>query len=241
MAPAESRNEALNVTVQAVSIKNWPSAQRPREKLLANGAQHLSDAELLAVFLRTGIPGKSAVALANELLTRFGDLSAIVGASKTEFCKAKGLGLAKWANLAATSEITRRTLQNSLSKRSTLTSPQAVKDYLQLWFAGKPYEAFVTLFLDAQHQLIEARELFKGTVNQTAVYPREIIRQALELNACSLVISHNHPSGVAEPSAADRLLTDSIKAAAAIVDIRLIDHVIVAGNISLSFTEKGLL
>ena len=239
--PEHGEPSSLVPCNSSTSIKHWPSAQRPREKLLMAGAQQLSDAELLAVFLRTGLPGKSAVALAHELLARFGDLASIVAASKTEFCKAKGLGLAKWANLAATSEITRRALQGSLTKRSALTSPVAVKNYLQLWFQGKPYEAFVTLFLDSQHQLIETRELFRGTVNQTAVYPREIVRQALELNASSIVISHNHPSGVCEPSAADRLLTDSIKNAAATVDIRLVDHVIVAGNSSLSFSEKGLL
>jgi DNA repair protein RadC len=223
------------------SIKAWPTSERPREKLLANGPQQLSDAELLAVFLRTGIAGKNALVLAQELMQRFGNLHGIVSASKTEFCKSKGLGLAKWANLAAAAEITRRALQVDLQARPMLRSPANVKAYLCLWFANRPYESFVALFLDAQHRLIESRELFRGTINQTAVYPREVVKAALSVNAAALVVSHNHPSGMAEPSNADQLLTEGLKAALNTVDIRLLDHIIVAGNTTMSFAEKGLL
>jgi DNA repair protein RadC len=223
------------------SIKDWPSEQRPREKLLAHGAQTLTDAELLAVFLRTGIAGRNALTLGTDLLQRFGNLHGIVNASKDDFCKTKGLGLAKWANLAAAAEITRRSLQNELQDRSAFRSPNMVKDYLCLWFANRPYEAFVALFLDAQHRLIDARELFKGTVNQTAVYPREVVKAALALNAAAVVVSHNHPSGSLDPSNADHLLTKGIKEALQTVEIRLLDHLIVGGNNSLSFAEKGLL
>jgi DNA repair protein RadC len=223
------------------SIKDWPSNQRPREKLLAHGPQTLTDAELLAVFLRTGIAGRNALTLGTDLLQRFGNLHGIVNASKGDFCQTKGLGLAKWANLAAAAEIIRRSLQNELQERSAFRHPSMVKDYLCLWFANRPYEAFVALFLDAQHRLIDAKELFKGTVNQTAVYPREVVKAALALNAAAVVVSHNHPSGSLDPSNADHLLTKGIKEALQTVEIRLLDHLIIGGNKSLSFAEKGLL
>jgi DNA repair protein RadC len=223
------------------SIKDWPSEQRPREKLLTQGVQSLNDAELLAVFLRTGIAGRNALTLGNDLLQRFGNLHGIVNASKEDFCQTKGLGLAKWANLAAAAEITRRSLQNELQERSAFRSPAMVKDYLCLWFSNRPFEAFVALFLDAQHRLIDAKELFRGTVNQTAVYPREVVKVALAMNAAAVVVSHNHPSGSLEPSNSDHLLTKGIKDALSTVDIRLLDHLIVGGNKTLSFAEKGLL
>jgi DNA repair protein RadC len=223
------------------SIKDWPLEQRPREKLLSKGVQSLNDAELLAVFLRTGIAGRNALTLGTDLLQRFGNLHGIVNASKSDFCQTKGLGLAKWANLAAAAEITRRSLQNELQERATFRSPAMVKDYLCLWFANRPYESFVALFLDAQHRLIEAKELFKGTVNQTAVYPREVVKEALAMNAAAVVVSHNHPSGSLDPSNSDHLLTKGIKDALGTVEIRLLDHLIVGGNKTLSFAEKGLL
>jgi DNA repair protein RadC len=223
------------------SIKSWPESQRPRERLAAIGASQLSDAELLAIFLRTGISGKNALTLAAELIANFGSLHAIANASQKEFCQTKGLGLAKWANLAAAREITKRSLQSSLKSRSSLHSPPLVRDYLRLWFAGQSYESFVALFLDSQHHLIEAKELFRGTINQTAVYPREVVKTALDLNAAAVIVSHNHPSGLTEPSAADQCLTDGLSAALGTVDIRLLDHIIIAGNQTLSFAEKGLL
>jgi DNA repair protein RadC len=223
------------------SIKTWPTSERPREKLLHLGPQQLSDVELLAVFLRTGIAGKNALTLAQELIQRFGNLHGIISAPKADFCKSKGLGLAKWANLAAAAEITRRALQVKLQERPVLASPANVKAYLCLWFANRPYESFVALFLDAQHRLIESKELFRGTINQTAVYPREVVKAALSINAAAIIVSHNHPSGLTEPSNADQLLTDSLKVALQTVDIRLLDHIIVAGNSTLSFAEKGLL
>jgi DNA repair protein RadC len=228
-------------STQCNSIKSWPESQRPRERLAAVGASQLTDAELLAIFLRTGVSGKNALTLAAELIASFGSLHAIANASQQEFCKTKGLGLAKWANLTAAKEITKRSLQNSLEERTILKSPQTVKDYLRLWFTGQTFESFVALFLDSQHRLIEAKELFRGTINQTAVYPREVVKTALGLNAAAIIVSHNHPSGLTEPSAADRCLTNSLGAALGTVDIRLLDHVIVAGNQTLSFAEKGLL
>jgi DNA repair protein RadC len=241
ITPQPSNFRPVNNNVSGNSIKDWPSEQRPREKLLAHGPQSLSDAELLAVFLRTGIAGKNALTLGNDLLQRFGNLNGIVSASKGDFCKIKGLGLAKWANLAATTEITRRSLQNELQERSAFRSPAMVKDYLCLWFANRPYEAFIALFLDAQHCLIEAKELSRGTVNQTAVYPREVVKAALSINAAAVVVSHNHPSGSLDPSNADHLLTKGIKDALNTVDIRLLDHLIVGSNKTMSFAEKGLL
>jgi DNA repair protein RadC len=226
---------------KSISIKDWPIDQRPRERLLNQGPQQLTDAELLAVFLRTGIAGKNAMTLATELIATFGSLHGIVSASKVEFCQTKGLGLAKWANLAAAAEITRRSLKTELAQNSALKSPAMVKDYLRLWFANRPFESFVVLYLNAQHHLIQASEPFRGTINQTAVYPREVVKAGLALNATAVVVSHNHPSGAAEPSAADQLLTASLKSALETVEIRLLDHIIVAKHQTLSFAEKGLL
>ncbi len=222
-------------------LTDLPAAQRPRERLLAQGAQRLSDMELLSVFLRTGIPGKNALQLSQELIARFGSLHAIVHAPRQDFCKIKGLGLAKWANLAAAAEITRRSLSSQLQERSTLNSPEMVGDYLKLWFSNRSYESFVALFLDVHHRLIEAREMFQGTVNQTAVYPREVAKVALQLNASAIIVSHNHPSGILAASPADEVLTRSMVESLKLVDVRLLDHIIVAGNKTLSFASQGLL
>ncbi len=222
-------------------ISEWPDSLKPREKLLAQGARTLSDAEVLAILLRTGGNGYSAVELAGRLIARFGGLSGLVRASSTTACKTPGLGSAKWAGIQAATELARRTLHCEISRGDLLNSPRAVRDYLTLWLRDKPSEAFVGLFLDNQNRLLSAEELFQGTLSQTAVYPREIVRRAIELNAGAVIFAHNHPSGLAEPSHADRLLTDALKSALTQLDIRVLDHLIIADNRTMSFAEKGLL
>ena len=224
-----------------MAISHWPAAERPRERLLALGARVLSDAELIALFLRTGIAGKSAVELARELLSRFGGLSGLLTADPVALRKVKGLGSAKLAQLAAVLELSRRSLGEELKSRSALTSPQAVRDYLRLVLGGREHEVFVVIFLDAQHRVLSVEELFRGTLTQTSVYPREIVKAALRANAAAVIFAHNHPSGVAEPSQADELLTRQLKEALAMVDVKVLDHFIVAGRATLSFAERGLL
>jgi DNA repair protein RadC len=224
-----------------MAITDWPEAERPRERLLAQGAHILSDAELLAVFLRTGIAGLSAVDLAREVLREFGGLRPLLFASQADFCKFKGLGSAKYAQLQAVVEMSRRTLAESARERDALTSPEAVRDYLRLTLAGKQHEVFLALFLDAQNRLIAAEELFRGTLTQTSVYPREVVKRALHYNAGAVIFAHNHPSGIAEPSRADELLTRTLKSALLLVDLKVLDHVIVAGGAAVSFAERGLL
>ena len=227
-----------------MAISDWPVTERPRERLLAKGAGSLSDAELLAVLLRTGMRGKSAVELARELLGRFGG----VGGLLAHFANAgaamlgiKGLGAAKSAQLGAALELARRTLQEQLSTGTALTSPAAVRDYLRLAIGSREYEVFVCLWLDAQHRVIAFQEPFRGTLTQTSVYPREIVKAALAANAAAVIFAHNHPSGAAQPSQADELLTRNLKEALALVDVKVLDHFIVAGAHSLSFAERGLL
>jgi DNA repair protein RadC len=186
-----------------VAICDWPAGERPREKLLARGARQLSDAELVAIFLRTGVRGLSAVDLARQQLGRFESLMALTTAPQTEFCAAAGLGPAKYAQLQAALEIARRGLQERLQAGPVLSAPQSVRDYLRLSLQGRPHEVFLTLFLDAQHRVVAAEELFRGTLTQTSVYPREVVKQALQHNAAAVIFAHNHPSGVAEPSRAD--------------------------------------
>jgi DNA repair protein RadC len=227
-----------------MAISDWPVAERPRERLLAKGAGSLSDAELLAVLLRTGMRGKSAVELARELLGRFGG----VGGLLAHFANAgaamlgiKGLGAAKSAQLGAALELARRTLQEQLSTGTALTSPAAVRDYLRLAIGRREHEVFVCLWLDAQHRVISFQEPFRGTLTQTSVYPREIVKAALAANAAAVIFAHNHPSGAAQPSQADELLTRNLKEALALIDVKVLDHFIVAGAHSLSFAERGLL
>ena len=222
-------------------IPDWPLCQRPREKAIAAGAAQLTDAELLALFLRTGVPGRSAVDLGQELLAHFGSLRALAAAPRAAFCARPGLGPAKWAALQAALELSRRTLREELQSRDALSSPAQVREFLALWLRDRPYESFIGLFLDTQNRLIAAEELFRGTLSQTAVYPREVARRALELNSAAIVLAHNHPSGVAEPSAADRLLTDALRGALAQLDVAVLDHLIVAGNRTVSFAERGLI
>ena len=223
-----------------MKIADWPAAERPRERLLALGPAALSDAELLAVMLRTGIPGKSAVDLARELLHRFGGIGRLL-AGGDELLKVKGLGMAKAAQFAAAIELARRSLDEEMKSGSALTSPGAVRDYLRLALAKREHEVFVCLWLDAQHRVVSIEEPFRGTLTQTSVYPREIVKSALSANAAAVIFAHNHPSGVAQPSQADELLTRNLKDALALVDVKVLDHFIVAGNQAISFAERGLL
>lgn len=222
-------------------ITDWPLEDRPREKLLSRGAESLSDAELVAIFLRTGVRGKSAVDLARETLVRFGSLTALCAAGGEVFCAAPGLGAAKFSQLQAALEIARRTLRERLAAGSVLGSPQAVRDYLRLKLQGRPHEVFVGVFLDAQNRVQAVEELFRGTLTQTSVYPREIVKRALHHNTAALIFAHNHPSGVAEPSHADEALTRTLKHALALVDVRVLDHFVVGGDTAMSFAERGLL
>jgi len=223
-----------------VAISDWPLAQRPRERLLAEGAAALSDAELLAVLLRTGVRGKTAVELARELLAAFGGLSGLL-ARRVFAEKVKGLGAAKSAQLAAVTELARRSLGEELAGGAALTSPAAVRDYLRLALGGREHEVFLCLWLDAQHRVTRCQEVFRGTLTQTSVYPREIVKAALAANAAAVIFAHNHPSGVAQPSKADELLTRELKDALALVEVKVLDHFIVAGHQALSFAERGLL
>lgn len=224
-----------------MAITDWPEGERPREKLLQQGVAVLSDAELLAIFLRVGVTGKSAVDLARDLLTRFGSLNGIFAASLTELSELKGIGESKYAQLQAIFEMSRRALSEQLQARDVLSSPQQVRDYLCLKLGSLSREVFMVLFLDAQNRALAQEELFSGTLTQTSVYPREVVKRALHYNAASVIFAHNHPSGIAEQSRADELLTTALKQALALVDVRVLDHFIVAGNTTLSFAERGLL
>jgi len=221
-----------------MAISDWPLKERPRERLLAEGPGALSDAELLAVLLRTGIRGKSAVELGRELLERFKGVAGIFGA---DLSGVKGLGPAKRAQFEAALELARRSLKDDLRSGSALTSPAAVRDYLQLAIADREHEVFVCLWLDAQHRVIRCEELFRGSLTQTSVYPREIVKAGLKANAAAVIFAHNHPSGAAQPSRADELLTRNLKDALALVEVKVLDHFIIAGRQALSFAERGLL
>lgn len=223
-------------------IKDWPEAERPREKLLSEGPQALTEAELLAVFLRVGTPGKDVLQLAREALARFGGLNGLLAAPRREVEALRGFGPAKYAQLAAVVELARRALREEVRRNEVLNSPHKVRDYLRLALGHTPHEVFVALFLDAQNRLIADRELFRGTLTQTSVYPREVVKAALAHNAAAVIFAHNHPSGAAEPSRADELLTRTLRDALALVDIRVLDHIIVAGpGATVSFAERGLL
>jgi DNA repair protein RadC len=224
-----------------VSIKDWPEGERPRERLIAHGAGVLSDAELLAVFLRTGTPGRSAIDVGREALTRFGGLAALFNAPPDEFALVGGLGPAKYAQLQAVYELARRALREEIRRDTVLSSPAKVREFLTLTLSPLEHEVFLALFLDAQNRLLASEELFRGTLTQTSVYPREVVKRALRVNAAAIIFAHNHPSGAAEPSRADELLTSSLKQALALVDVRVLDHLIVAGRATVSFAERGLL
>jgi len=222
-----------------MTIREWPAAERPREKLLERGAQSLSDAELLAIFLRTGVPGKSAVDLARDLLARFDGLRPLLKAPQDEFCDARGLGSAKYAQLQAALEMARRHLHAQIERRDALRDPKATRAYLQAKMRDLPHEVFAALFLDNQHRVIAFAALATGTLDGAAVYPREVVKAALKHGAAAVIFAHNHPSGVAEPSAADRSLTERLKSALALVDIRVLDHFVVGEGTPVSFAERG--
>jgi len=222
-------------------ITDWPEGERPREKLLARGPQALSDAELLAIFLRTGVPGKSAVDLARELIQRFGSLRALMAATQAEFCQPKGLGAAKYAQLQAVLEMARRHLGEELARGSALDSPAATRRYLVSRLRDLPQEVFAALFLDNQHAVVAYEELARGTLDGASVYAREVVKAALKHNAAAVIFAHNHPSGVREPSAADRVLTDKLKAALSQVEIRVLDHFVIGDGEPVSFAERGWL
>jgi DNA repair protein RadC len=222
-------------------LKDLPPDARPREKLLARGPGALSDAELLALLLRTGLTGKGVLQLAQELLDGFDGLAGLLHATADDLKRIKGLGPAKRAELVAVLELARRALAEQLRERAALDTPQAVKDYLQLHLAHKKHESFAVLFLDNQHKLLALEELFRGTLAQTSVYPREVVLRALNHHAAAVVLAHNHPSGTVLPSRADEALTQALKAALALVDVRVLDHVIVAPGLALSMAEKGLI
>lgn len=224
-----------------MSISDWPAHERPRERLINEGAAALSDAELLAIFLRIGVKGKSAVELARDMVAHFGSLHALFGASLAEFSTLHGLGAAKFAQLQAVLELARRAIEEQLEAGCALNSPQSVKQYLHLIFANKAHESFVVLFLDVKNRLIASKEMFRGTLTHTSVYPREVVKEALACNAASVMLAHNHPSGTPEPSESDLLLTRALGLALALVDVRLLDHFVVAGHRVHSFAEHGQL
>jgi DNA repair protein RadC len=224
-----------------MSITDWPEDERPREKLLKHGADSLSHAELLAIFLRTGLPGKSAVDLARDLLEEFGGLVGLLSAHETEFCKAKGLGKAKFAQLQAVLELSRRYLFDEIAGRDVLTSPEATRQYLKARLRAYPHEVFACLFLDNRHRVIEYRELFRGTIDGASVHPREVVREAMRWNAAAVIFAHNHPSGVAEPSQADLRITQRLREALDLVEVRVLDHIVVGEGGGTSFAERGLL
>ena len=223
-----------------MSIKDWPADERPREKLLAKGSGALTDAELLAIFLRTGITGKTAVDLARELLDQFGSLQALLNADQTQFCQGKGLGSAKYAQLQAVLEMARRHFVEILQRGDALTSPEATRAYLSAQLRGYSYEVFACLFLDNQHRIIQLEELFRGTIDGASVYPREVAKRALFHNAAAVIFAHNHPSGINEPSQADKSITDKLKQALTLFDIRVLDHFIIGDGEPYSFAENGL-
>jgi DNA repair protein RadC len=222
-------------------IKEWPESERPREKLLERGAGALSDAELLALFLRTGVRGKSAVDLARDLLTNFDGLVGLLAADQKRFCAGKGLGTAKFAELQAVLELSRRYLLSRVRDQDVLTSPEATRDYLKLRLYSSPHEIFACLFLDNRHRVICYEELFRGTIDGASVHPREVVRRVIATNAAAVIFAHNHPSGVAEPSQADLRITQRLKEALGLIDVRVLDHVIIGDGEGTSLAERGLL
>lgn len=222
-------------------LKDLPPDARPREKLLARGPQALADAELIALLLRTGVKGTSVLQLAQQLLATFEGLSGLLQAEPDDLKRVKGLGPAKRAEMSAVLELARRSLAQELMQRPVFDSPERVKDYLRLQIGGKPHEVFVVLFLDAQNRLLRAEEMFRGTLTQTSVYPREVAKRALELGAAAVLLAHNHPSGAAEPSRADEFLTQTLSKALALIDVRVLDHLVVSQAEVVSFAERGLM
>lgn len=224
-----------------MAITDWPAENRPREKLLARGASALTDAELLAIFLRVGVTGSSAVDLARAMLDEYGSLAALLGVDHKRFCRTRGLGSAKYAQLQAVLEMARRHTEEALKVEGVLTDPDATRRYLALKLARLPHEVFACVFLDNRHRVIAFEEMFRGTIDGASVYPREVVKTALGHNAAAVVFAHNHPSGVAEPSSADRTITRRLVDALSLVDIRVLDHFILAHDQYTSFAERGLI
>ncbi|MEW6444585.1 MAG: RadC family protein [Pseudomonadota bacterium] len=224
-----------------MAITDWPEDERPREKLLKHGPQALSDGELLAIFLRTGVVGKSAVDLARGLLGTFGSLRQLMNASRDEFCAAPGLGDAKYAQLQAVLEMARRHMRENLERGEAFTAPSAVRAYLVSRLRDQPREVFLVLFLDTRHRLITVEEMFLGSIGEATVHPREVVRSAMRHNAAALIVAHNHPSGVSEPSMADEAITRRLRDALGLVDVRLLDHFIVGEGEPVSLAERGVL
>ncbi|HZV92802.1 MAG TPA: DNA repair protein RadC [Caldimonas sp.] len=223
-------------------FKDIPVSARPRERLLALGPAALADAELIALLLRTGLPGIGVLQLAQQLLDAFGGLAGLLRAGPDELGRVKGLGgTAKRAEMAAVLELARRSVAGELAARPVFDAPGKVKDYLALQLAGRRHEVFAVLFLDAQSRLVALEEMFRGTLTQTSVYPREVVKRALDLHAAAVILAHNHPSGAAEPSRADEYLTQTLKSALALVDVRVLDHLVVGHGTVVSFAERGLL
>ncbi len=222
-------------------LKDIPAAARPREKLLTRGPAALADAELIALLLRTGLKGTSVLQLAQQLLDAFGGLQGLLQASAADLKRIRGLGPARRAETTAVRELARRSLAQQLAQRTVLSSPQNVKDFLRLQLAHEEHEVFAVMFLDVQNQLLQFEPMFRGTLSQTSVYPREVVKRALALHASAVILAHNHPSGIAEPSRADEFLTQSLKQALALIDVRVIDHLVVGADHAISFAERGLL
>lgn len=224
-----------------MAIPDWPESERPREKLIKNGAASLSDTELLAIFLRTGMVGKSAVDLARDLLKQFGSLTNLFAADQRAFCQLPGMGAAKYTQLQAVLEMAQRALGDKLTSGDIMDSPELVRNYLRLTLQNKEHEIFFCIFLDTKNRVIATEELFSGTLTQTSVYPREVVKRTLHHNAAAIIFAHNHPSGVAEPSQADKTLTTSLKQTLALIDVKVLDHFIIGNGTTMSFAENGLI
>jgi len=222
-------------------INHWPKQERPREKLLARGPDTLSDAELLAILLRTGTRGKTAVDLARDLLNEFRGLRALIEADASTICRFKGLGRTKYVAIRAAIELARRYLEAGLQKQDVLTNPKSTRDYLTSQLRSYPHEVFACLFLDNRHHILSFDKMFNGTIDGASVYPREVVKRALSHNAAAVIFAHNHPSGIAEPSNADISLTRRLKTALELVDIRVLDHFIIGNQQAVSFAERGLI
>jgi len=224
-----------------MSIRNWPQRERPRERLLERGPAVLTEAELLAILLGTGVRGQSALDVARALLVEFGSLSGLLTATPQRLCGARGLGPARYVVLQASLELARRHYQEPLRAGMVLTNPQATRAFLQMRLRDLPYEVFCCLWLDSRHRVLTFDELFRGTLDNTHVHAREVVKQALARNAAAVILAHNHPSGVAEPSKADEMITHRVKEALALVDVRLLDHLVIGDGVCESFAERGLL
>ena len=224
-----------------MAITDWPVNERPREKLLNQGPESLSDAELLAIFLRVGTRGKTALDLARDLIKHYGNLKALLLSSKADFCDFPGMGPAKYVQLQASLEMNKRYFHNEMCESNVITSPEASKQFLRSALANKQHEVFACLYLDTQHKTLGFEELFQGTLDSASVYPREVVQSVLKKGAAAVIFCHNHPSGSTTASNADIQLTERLKKALELIDVRVLDHMIVAGNQVMSFAEQGLL